>query len=182
MKQPDDLLLITRVVLFGDKKAFEKLVVMYQSKIRRFLLHLTSGNKELSDDLSQEVFIKVYLNLSSFRGTARFSTWLYRISYNTFNDYLKKTNHEDPEDDVYKYEGHLYNEISENLNIKIDINESLKILREVEKTAVLLFYMEDMSHEKIAFIMNCPVGTVKSYILRGRDKLALYFKNSGYDR
>lgn len=181
MSPPDDLFLVTSVLLFNDKRAFDKLVKRYQGSIRRLFLHLTLGNQELCNDLSQETFIKAYLHLISFKGTARFSTWLYRISYNVYYDFLKKTNREVTLDSFELPEDVSYSDMTSSIHLKLDLYESLKILREVEKTAVLLFYMEDMTHEKIAFIMNCPVGTVKSYILRGKEKMASYFKNSGYE-
>ncbi len=181
MSQADDLLLVTRVVLFNDKRAFDSLVVKYQSAIRRFFMQLTLGNRELSDDLSQEAFIKAYLHITSFRGAARFSTWLYRISYNVFYDHTKKTNLETGMNLAELHTGYEHDP-SDTIHKNMDIYDSLKILRNEEKTAVLLFYMEDMTHEKIAHIMSCPLGTVKSYILRGKEKLATHFKNSGYER
>ena len=64
----------------------------------------------------------------------------------------------------------------------IDITQALTILKENERTAVLLFYMEDLTVEKISKIMNCPKGTVKSHLFRGKEKLSVYFKDSGYDK
>jgi RNA polymerase sigma-70 factor (ECF subfamily) len=182
MSQVDDVLLVSRVILFNDKRAFDALVVKYQSSIRRFFMQVTLGNRELSDDLSQEAFIKAYLHITSFRGAARFSTWLYRISYNVFYDFTKKTNLETGMDLVDLHGAGYEHDPSDTIHKKLDIYDSLKFLRNEEKTAVLLFYMEDMTHEKIAHIMSCPLGTVKSYILRGKEKLAIHFKNSGYER
>jgi RNA polymerase sigma-70 factor, ECF subfamily len=182
MNQPDDFLLISRVILFDEKSAFDKLVKKHQSAIRRFFLHITLGNKELSDDLSQETFIKVYLNLRSFKGTARFSTWLYRIAYNTFYDHLKTNHREFHVDDIFEISDKQSSySISEQIGKNIDIFESLKLLRKEERIAVTLFYMEDLTHEKIASIMQCPLGTVKTHILRGKEKLSTYFKKSGYE-
>ena len=133
--------------------------------------------------MAQETFIKAYINLRSFKGAAGFSTWLYRIAYNVFYDFTRKTDRVTSSDDMAEIaENEMLHHISENIHRKIDIFESLKILRVEEKTAVLLFYMEDLPHEKIAAIMNCPLGTVKSYLLRSKEKLATYFKNSGYER
>ncbi len=65
---------------------------------------------------------------------------------------------------------------------KIDIYNAIKLLRQEEQTAVLLFYMEDKSHNDIAKIMNCPLGTVKTYILKGKEKLGTYLTNVGYGK
>jgi len=67
MKQVNDLALISQVLILNRKSAFDTLVKEYQESIRRFFLNLTTGDKELSDDLSQETFIKAYLNLKNFK-------------------------------------------------------------------------------------------------------------------
>ena len=84
MSNTDDIRWVTQLTLLGDKSAFDKLTCKYQSSIRRFFLNLTMGDAPLSDDLSQETFIKAYLNINAFRGISGFSTWLYRIAYNVF--------------------------------------------------------------------------------------------------
>jgi RNA polymerase sigma-70 factor, ECF subfamily len=181
MDNAGDLLLVSQVVLFNQKKSFDKLVKKYQSQIRRFFLNMTLGDKELSDDLSQETFIKAYLNIASFKGAARFSTWLFRIAYNVFYDHTRsKKMSKFVNEDI----GELFNsnaDNSRNLNLGMDIKEALKILRYEERTAIVLSYMEEHSHKRIALIMKCPVGTVKTHILRGKEKLFNYFKNSGYE-
>ena len=89
MSQLNDISLVAQVVVFKNTRAFDQLVKEYQSSVRRFFLHLTCGDSELSDDLAQDTFIKAYTNLSSFKNLSSFSTWLYRIAYNVFYDYLR---------------------------------------------------------------------------------------------
>ena len=89
MSQLNDISLVTQVVVFHNTRAFDQLVRKYQSPVRRFFLHLTCGDSELSDDLAQDTFIKAYTNLVSFKNLSSFSTWLYRIAYNVFYDYLR---------------------------------------------------------------------------------------------
>ncbi|MFZ4455688.1 MAG: RNA polymerase sigma factor [Bacteroidales bacterium] len=179
MSKSDDILLVSQMVLFGSHKAFEQLVQKYQSPIRRFFLNLTFGNDALSDDLAQETFIKVYMNLQSFKGTAGFSTWLFRVAYNVYYDYIRssKSNREAGYEEIGM---HLESE-RPNSDCKIDVYESMKVLKPEERTAIMLFYMEDHPVEKISKIMDCPTGTVKSHLSRGREKLAEYFKNTGYE-
>ena len=86
----DDLSLVSQAAVFHDRQAFGKLVVRYQSPIRRFFLHLTAGDASLSDDLAQDTFVKAFLNIERFRGASAFSTWLYRIAYNVFFDYTRR--------------------------------------------------------------------------------------------
>lgn len=78
----DDLSLIQQVAELHDKTAFDRLVRKYQSPIRRFFLHQTLGDAQLSDDLAQDTFIRAYTSIGTFRGSAAFSTWLFRIAYN----------------------------------------------------------------------------------------------------
>lgn len=89
MNQLNDISLVAQVVVFRNTKAFDQLVKKYQSPVRRFFLNLTCGDSELSDDLAQDTFIKAYTNIASFRNLSSFSTWLYRIAYNIFYDYIR---------------------------------------------------------------------------------------------
>ena len=89
-----DISLVAQVAVLGNKRAFDELVRRYQSPVRRFFLHQTLGDSQLSDDLAQDTFIKAYLNIASFRGIASFQTWLMRIAYNVFYDYCRKMRNE----------------------------------------------------------------------------------------
>ena len=89
MSQLNDISLVAQVVMFHNTRAFDQLVKKYQSAIRRFFLNLTCGDSELSDDLAQETFIKAYTNIASFKHLSNFSTWLFRIAYNIYYDYLR---------------------------------------------------------------------------------------------
>ncbi|MCD8186583.1 MAG: sigma-70 family RNA polymerase sigma factor [Rikenellaceae bacterium] len=75
----NDAWLVSRVVLLGDRNAFGQLVERYQSPVRRFLHNLT-GDEEAAKDLAQEAFIKAWVKIGSFRFSAQFSTWIYRIA------------------------------------------------------------------------------------------------------
>ena len=178
MSNTDDIRWVTQVALFGDKNAFDKLTCKYQSPIRRFFLNLTAGDGPLSDDLAQETFIKAYLNITAFKGISGFSTWLYRIAYNVYYDSVRaQKKYADINEWEIDNQHQTQNEFSAE---KMDIYRALKLLRKEEQTAVLLFYMEDKTHPEIAKIMNCPLGTVKTYILKGKEKLSLYLTNAGY--
>ncbi len=175
MKMPNDALLVSRVALLGDRKAFNQLVEAYQSPIRRFFFNLTGGDEELSKDLAQDTFVKAWLNIGSFRAAAKFSTWLYRIAYNTFYDYVR-TKKPTVEIDMEAF-GNRIADDTPNKDFSMDFVQVLTILKEDERTAMLLFYMEDQPIDKISTIMNCPAGTIKSHLYRGKEKLAGYFKS-----
>lgn len=179
MNPLNDLSLVAQVVVLKNTKAFDQLVQKYQSPIRRFFLHQTCGDSELSDDLAQDTFIKAYTNITSFRNLSNFSTWLYRIAYNVFYDYIRSRK-ETADLDAREVDAMNCTE-QENVGQQMDVYQSLKILKEVERTCVTLFYMEDVSIDKIAGIVGIPAGTVKSHLSRGKEKLATYLKQNGYD-
>lgn len=178
MSNTDDLRWVTQLTLLGDKSAFDKLTCKYQSPIRRFFMNLTMGDAPLSDDLAQETFIKAYLNINAFKGISGFSTWLYRIAYNVFYDSVRAQKHFADINEIEIDQHHQsLNEFSAE---KLDIYKALNILRKEEQTAIVLFYMEDKTHKEIAKIMNAPLGTVKTYILKGKEKLTVYLTKAGY--
>jgi RNA polymerase sigma-70 factor (ECF subfamily) len=175
----NEILLVSRAALLGDKDAFGRLVEIYQSSVRRFFYNLTGGDEERSKDLAQETFIRAWLNIASFRAAASFSTWLFRIAYNVFYDNCRNRKETVDMDDTLQPELMYNNVMSKDFGM--DFACALSMLKKNERTAVLLFYMEDKPIKNIAVIMNCPVGTVKSHLHRGREKLIVYFKNAGYD-
>lgn len=179
MSKTEDLKWVSRVTLLGDTTAFDNLTRKYQSSIRRFFLNLTMGDSQLSDDLAQDTFIKAYLNLSSFQGLAGFSTWLFRIAYNVYYDAMRSRKITSGIDEMEV--NRLYQSENDFSGSKLDLNAGLMLLRKEERTAILLFYMEDKNHKEIAKIMNSPLGTVKTYILKGREKLGKYLKENGYE-
>ena len=179
MSQLSDISLVAQVVVFHNTRAFDELVRKYQSPIRRFFLNQTCGDNELSDDLAQDTFIKAYTNIASFKNLSNFSTWLYRIAYNVFYDYIRSRKETA---DLDAKEVDAMNSTEQiNVGQQIDLYQSLKSLKEIERTCITLFHMEDVSIDKIAGITGIPVGTVKSHLSRGKEKLATYLKRNGYD-
>jgi RNA polymerase sigma-70 factor (ECF subfamily) len=180
MNKLDDIALVAQVALFDNKKAFDQLVKKYQSAIRRFFLNHTCGDAELSDDLAQETFIKAYTNIKSFKNLSNFATWLFRIAYNVFYDYLRSRK------DTTSLECSEVDRLRQTEQTELGKHESLYLalatLKEMERTCITLFYMEDMSIDKIADVTGCPQGTVKSHLSRAKGKLATYLKTNGYER
>ena len=179
MSQLNDIALVAQVVVLGNKRAFDTLVKKYQSPVRRFFLHQTLGDEELSDDLAQETFIKAYTHLASFKHLSNFSTWLFRIAYNIFYDYIRNRKEtsglEDWEVDA------TYQTEQRRIGEEMDIYRGLSLLKETERTCITLRYMEDLSVDKIASITGMPSGTVKSHLSRGKEKLANFLKQNGYE-
>ena len=166
----DELRLIAQCVATDDRKAFGRLVEECQSDLRRFLLNLTLGDAPLTDDLAQETFLKAYLSIRSFKGLARFRTWLYRIAYNEYYSHMRRQKEvrqdliDNPPDDVDVMS-------HDSIDARIDVESCMKRLSEIERTVVLLFYLEDLPIKKITEITSMPEGTIKSHLSRARVKM-----------
>lgn len=175
MRHINDTLLVTKVMLFDDRRAFATLVEQHQPSIRRFFMHQTMGDEMLCDDLAQETFIKLYYSIKQFKGLSNFSTYLYRIAYNVFQDHLRR--HKSFEDaDTIPDSG-----ITCHSDISMDIIHALSRLSNSERATVTLYYIDDYKVEDIASILQIPTGTVKSHLARGRNKLTKFLKDNGYE-
>ncbi len=173
--------LIARVVVQDDRHAFSELVRRYQSGVRATLRRLTAGNHALADDLAQETFLAAYRNLRSFRQEARFSTWLYRIATNAFLAEARKRHEEllGDRDGAIEDEGGDDGgptapgggDHTRGATLRIDMERALAVLSVAERAAIVQCYHNDLSHEEAAYVLGCPVGTVKTHILRGKQKL-----------
>lgn len=172
----NDLSLLTQVTVFHNRRAFDKLVVKYQSPIRRFFLNQTGGDGPLSDDLAQDTFVKAYLNIAKFRGASSFSTWLYRIAYNVFYDYMRRHRITEDIDQVT-----VDRRVESNDNgLRLDLQEALGILSPAERTCITLQLMEGQRINEISEITDMAEGTVKSHLSRGKQKMAMYLRKNGY--
>ncbi len=171
-----DLSLVTQVAVLGNKRAFDELVRRYQSPIRRFFLNLTLGDEQLSDDLAQDTFIKAYMNIGKFRAMASFQTWLMRIAYNVFYDYTRSRKLTDDLDCQPEAP------VQQNPTLKMDVYAALALLKPDERSCITLQLIDGYDIQKIAEITGIKEGTVKSHLSRGKEKMATYLKNNGYDR
>lgn len=176
----NDITLVTQVVVFGNKRAFDALLRKYQSQVRRFLLGLTVGDSQLADDLAQETFIKAYMNIGKFRGLSSFSTWIMRIAYNTHYDY-RRTHHQTENADTPAVAARSGGTTAD-CALGIDILKALATLKPEERTCITLQLIEGQPIDKIASITGMTSGTVKSHLHRGKEKLTTYLKNNGYER
>ena len=161
--------LVARVLLNDDHHAFAELVRNHQSNVRGLLRHLTRTDVALADDLAQETFLRVYKNLRSFRGEARFSTWLYRIAYNCFREEARKR-----KELVGIDEERLQTEQDPQTvdpALRHDLMHALSLLPLSERSAVLLCCQNGLSHDEASRVLDIPLGTVKTNVLRGREKL-----------
>ena len=170
-----DAQLIARAVVQDDRHAFGELVRRHQSAVRSTLRRLTGGNIAQADDLAQETFLLAYRNLKSFRQEAKFSTWLYRIAYNVFLADARKIKElpmpEDAGGEPVAAADAAAPSMSWQAALSVDLERAMRVLSEPERAAIVQCYHNDLSHEEAALVLGCPVGTVKTHILRAKQKL-----------
>ncbi|MBA3504871.1 MAG: sigma-70 family RNA polymerase sigma factor [Betaproteobacteria bacterium] len=176
-----DAQLIARAQVEDDRHAFAELVRRHQSTVRACLRKLTAGNHALADDLAQETFILAWRNLRSFRQEARFSTWLYRIATNCWLADARKRKEEllgdradelaDDESDETLGSNALGSDPARATTLKLDLERAMGLLSEGERAAIVQCYHNDLTHEEAAYVLALPLGTVKTHVLRGKQKL-----------
>lgn len=170
----------------GDLAAYDELVRRYQERIYATIYHMTS-NHEDANDLAQESFIKAYQALKSFKGGSSFYTWLYRIAVNKTINFLKqrKNKHHFSLNDLdfnTEHNPDLVALISEKTphrdagltELQKKLNEALHKLSEPHRMVVVLHDVQGLSHEEIAEIMDCNIGTVRSRLFYARQQLQGY--------
>lgn len=161
--------LIARVLVNEDQHAFGELVRRHQSSVRGLLRQLTRNDLALADDLAQDAFVRAYKNIRSFRGEARFSTWLYRIAYNCFReDARRRKELVGIDEDQWQAE---MDPQTVDPALRQDLMHALNLLPLHERSAVLLCCQDGLSHDEAARVLQIPLGTVKTNVLRGREKL-----------
>ncbi len=158
--------------LAGDHKAFAELVRTHQSAVRTQLRRLTKGDAALADDLAQESFIQAWTHLAGFRAQARFSSWLYRIAYNRF--LMHARSHHATQTLAGEWpEGSAEPAVDDRPApaLRLDVEAALARLPEPERVALIHCYHLDLSHEEAAQVLNLPLGTLKSQVLRAKARL-----------
>ena len=178
-----DLSLVRRVKK-GDYRAFDLLVLKYQSRVMATVFKYVK-EKELAEDITQEAFVKSFKSIDSFREESSFYTWIYRIAVNTAKNYLISVKRREETllsdfsgDDNYvpeKLDVDSPQDILSASELRDLIFESLTTLGEETRTALSLREFDGLSYEQIAQIVNCPVGTVRSRIFRGREVIAVSY-------
>lgn len=154
------------------EKAFGELLRRHQGKVRGLLLRLTS-DRNLADDLAQEVFLRAYRGLCGFEGRARFSTWLYRIAYNVYLNHRARVRELAALPENFEA-GAMAPETAMSANrsdMRKDLDAAIGALPERYRAVVMLYYLEDVSYPEIAEILELPLGTVKTHLHRAKRML-----------
>jgi RNA polymerase sigma factor (sigma-70 family) len=150
----------------GDANAFAALVRSHQSRLRGFLRRMTRGDHALADDLAQETFLEAHRKLAAWRGEGSFASWLYAIAYSRYLMAARRRKLE-PLDEVDVPSPSP--EMASALHL--DLEKAMARLSPGERAALTLCFALGMSHEEAAVSLAMPIGTVKSHVARGREKL-----------
>lgn len=164
---------LVELVLEGDDAAFEYLFNRYRDAIRRLFVQRLGGAND-ADDLLQETFIKVYINLYRYSPDYTFGQWVYTIARNTFIDFVRRrqddlsiderfsapaSNNPTPEESVI------------NLQRRSQIEQYLELLAPRYRRLIVLRFFDEYSYEEIAAKLSLPLGTVKTQIHRAREQM-----------
>ena len=154
-----------------NRETFSQHVRKELPGLRRFLLATCSGNSDEADEVAQEALMKAYVASASFEDVTRFSAWLYRIACNTLIDHQRKQMARGEALGIDKAHDVAGVSRSDDSFDYQELYQAIDGLTVSERTAVLLFYMEDRPIKEISTIMNVAEGTVKGYLSRGREHL-----------
>lgn len=175
--EQDDLLLVA-ASKNGDQEAFAQLVQRYQRLIFNLVYRMLQQYEEATE-ITQETFLAAWQGLPSFRGDARFSTWLYRIAYNCSLKQLEQRKRDRALQVALEAKKTLENADDEQReNAELDahdrqhvIQEHLSHLPTKYRIVLILRHVQDMSYEEMAEILTMPIGTIKTHLFRARNLL-----------
>lgn len=172
MSTPDEAL--AQDAKRGSQAAFESLVRRNQGLVRGFLRRLC-GNAALADDLAQETFFMAWRRIKSYEGKGAFKGWLCRIAYTQFLQNRRSSKAGAARDIAFMADAELTQDDRGGAEARLDLDRLLAGLPEETRACLALSYGEGMSHAEVSESLGLPLGTVKSHILRGREKALAAF-------
>lgn len=157
--------LVRRALVLKEKSAYSQLVQRYQKEIRTYLMRLTR-NLETADDLAQESFLVGFRNLTQLTDSKNYRAWIYKIAYREFLQWHRKQKERagDFSEPI---------QLSAPIATRVELVSVLNQIRAEEQAAIVLCLGQEFSHSEAAKILQIPVGSVKSLILRAREKLGV---------
>ena len=163
--------LVAQVLAQQDANAFGELVRRHQSQVRNFLRKL-SRDYVLADDLAQDAFLHAWDKLHTFTGRGTFIGWLLKVAYTTFLQSKRKSNRYSEVMTEVGNEADVRDaRHAEDFDELSDLDKFLAVLTEEERAVMILSYACGLSHREIGDTANLPIGTVKSIIFRGKEKI-----------
>ena len=168
--------LATRVAISGDQAAFTLLVERHQTPIRNYLRRLMVNDDSGADDLAQDTFIAAYQKISTWKNTAKFTTWLHKIAYFKFLDYIRKHKRMQVMSEVPEPPQGIHDTTDE----EIMARHLMGLLKEEDRAVLTLAYGAGMSHAEISRVIDKPLGSVKAQIHRAKLKLNQWLEDNDY--
>jgi len=175
MSKIEDQVYINKV-LNGDSNSFSIIVDRYKDLIFTMAIRMLK-NRDEAEEVTQDIFVKIFKSLSKFKGNSKFSTWIYKIAYNTCLDVLKKYNKQNnfiPIDEYTENQLSTVENIFDSLVLKeqqIIIQKCLNLLPYEESILLTLYYYEDQSLEEISKVLTISHTNAKVKLFRSRKKL-----------
>lgn len=186
MSAIDDYQLI-QSIKNGEPRAYAILVDRYKDLVYTLAYRMVR-NREEAEEVAQDSFVKVYKSLDKFKGDSKFSTWIYRIAYNTSLDRIKKNKKHYNDVPINDYTYNQLDTIDNALENMISAEKSKMIkdciqkLPEESGVLLTLFYFDELSLEEISKIVNIEANTVKVKLFRARKKLAVVLESYLYPK
>ena len=160
----------------GRREAFETLFVQNQKRVFSVALNFFGGNDQLAEDITQQVFLKIFMRLEDFRGEAQLATWLYRITVNACIDEQRKSKRFSFLSDLFGFgepkTKKTQDEKVYRREISVEVRNVLATIDTKFRLPLILKYVEELSYREIAEILECSEGTVASRLNRGHKLLA----------
>lgn len=174
MQDLSDIDLVMTAKAAGNDTAFAILVRRHQGRLRAFLTRLCA-DPSLADDIAQDTFLKAYAALSSFKGGGSFRSWLCAIAYREFLQHRRKTAAASRIENEAKSQAEHTTGNSHDLEagLSMDLRHALARLDDKERAALILCDAMGMSHSEAAAALSAPLGSIKTYVARARNKMRI---------
>lgn len=160
----------------GDRDAFQLLFETYKDKVFSIAVYSSGGDRAVADDVTQQIFLKLFTAIRQFRGDSEFTTWLYRLVVNACLDERRRRRRLLPWGETVAMGNPSEKKPQEKQYARLEVAEAVRAaigeLKPKFRLPILLKYIEGLSYEEIAGVMGCSKGTVASRLNRGHSQLA----------
>jgi RNA polymerase sigma-70 factor, ECF subfamily len=160
----------------GDRDAFQLLFETYKDKVFSIAVYSSDGDRALADDITQQIFLKLFTAIRQFRGDSEFTTWLYRLVVNACLDERRRRRRLLPWGEMVAMKKPGERKPQEKQYARLEIAEAVQAaigeLKPKFRLPILLKYIDGLSYDEIASVMGCSKGTVASRLNRGHSQLA----------
>ena len=160
----------------GDRDAFQLLFETYKDKVFSIAVYSMGGDRSVADDVTQQIFLKLFTAIRQFRGDSEFTTWLYRLVVNACLDERRRRKRWLPWAETVAMtnftDGKSADKQFDRVEISVAVQEAIAELKPKFRLPILLKYIEGLSYDEIASVMGCSKGTVASRLNRGHSQLA----------